>query len=288
MILEVGEEQKRFLVHKDLLIHESMYFKAMFAGQWSEASATEPLRLQQADHRIFPIFLDWLYFRRFPPSTETGGPCNACGKDNCKKVSTSTTDYLDIDTLTDEEDAYFEALINRIDRERWATPLYIFADKFDFPNLREELVTRRWRTHVKHGFRLGYWVAINAFRELPASSPLSRFVIDAYIDGWMADGSMKQICEMQAKLRAKLPMAFVFKLAAKLAKRSQVKSPKKAVGPLCAYHEHAQDAVTIAACMAKASKSSRAVRADHADLKKLEDEHLTEDQPVTMPFGLFD
>lgn len=275
--LLVGAERKPYTVHKDLLIHESKYFERLFSGQWKESSATQPLELLEADHRIFPVFLDWLYFRRFPISPKFKH-CHMCGKEVCTKISTSCTDILELDDLSAEDDAHLEAYLDTVNEHFWLTPLYIFADKFDFPGLREVLVSDRWRRHAKHGFVLTYFIAINNFRKLPASSPMCRFTLDAFTDGWKTES---HVCEFQFKLRSKLPPTFVFKLAANLAKRSQEAGSEKAVGPLCSYHEHAQDAETIAACMENMSKLNQAVRIFHPNVKKLQREFLGEGGPKT-------
>lgn len=64
-IVVIRIEEKRFNIHKDLLIARSTYFKATFEGGFKEAKDGQ-LCLENVKVSTMQLFLDWLYFGRLP------------------------------------------------------------------------------------------------------------------------------------------------------------------------------------------------------------------------------
>jgi hypothetical protein len=56
----VGEDEKRVLIHKNLLCGTSSFFQTSCNGQWSE-SKDKIVRLREADPESFAIYVNWLY-----------------------------------------------------------------------------------------------------------------------------------------------------------------------------------------------------------------------------------
>lgn len=62
--LLVGESEKPFYVHLDLLCDASEFFRAAFKGNFQESSE-KTMRLPEDDESIFELFVDWLYYQRY-------------------------------------------------------------------------------------------------------------------------------------------------------------------------------------------------------------------------------
>lgn len=250
--IEVGETKARFAVHKQLLTSSSPYFRSMFDGAWKESShSSVPIPL--ADARVFPHFLDWLYSGHInevdtvPLGTQTGGECAQCGT-RCESRIPDDRSELELEDLSEEDDKYLEDLIETVDDEDIHVDLYLFADKFDVPALREEIVNRYWRRLVSSGAFPTYCPTIKCFRYLPASSKLCRLFVDAFATWWLARNDC--ICPTEKKLRSKLPKQFIFMLAAELGANT-AKSNCYYIRPLCSYHEHPHDESSEKACIVK-------------------------------------
>lgn len=254
--LEVGVSKTRHVVHRDLLIKESPYFKAMFEGPWKDGTGGI-VPLQLADSAVMPFFLDWLYFRQMPDysNREIGPGSDSCL--NCGQQCVSLVDKddlpFDLENLTDEEDARLEVVINdpEIDQN---LHLYVFADQYDFPVLRKALVQDKWWDLIENEDMPFYASVIKCFRHLPAHSPMSRLLMDAYVASWAAKDD--SICPYEMKLRVKLPSNFTFMLAAKLGMKATNPQPPY-IGPVCEYHEHPQDDQARRACLQELKEDSK-------------------------------
>lgn len=296
--LAVGEAQKLHAVHRDLLVAASPYFKAMFSGAWKECGhPNEPVPLVLADDRIFPHFLNWLYFRRFNWTgnrVQDSSLCPSCGHPGCTKTAPvcpdNAMDEMSMDLDGDDDEA-LEAVVDFIDDEACLVHLYIFADRFDVPALREDIINKRWADYIKHPtLKRSYYVPINCFRHLPESSPMCRLVLDMFVNEWQADNDYNSACSMELRLRSKLPANFMFKLAARQARKASANDQGQAVGPLCDYHEHPQDKETVNRCRKKMAALVEQSRVAHADYDALESERLGDDSDaeseVSMLSGL--
>jgi hypothetical protein len=59
----VGEEETKFVVHRDLMLHYSSFFKTAFEGPFAEHE-TETMRQKDTDSRLFGVLVHWLYTRK--------------------------------------------------------------------------------------------------------------------------------------------------------------------------------------------------------------------------------
>lgn len=62
--LILGENQKSFYVHLDLLCGTSPFFKAAFTKNFKETFEKE-MSLPEDDESIFELFTHWLYYKRY-------------------------------------------------------------------------------------------------------------------------------------------------------------------------------------------------------------------------------
>ena len=111
--LFVGTSQKPFYVHVDLLCNASSFFKAAFTGDFKESSH-KTMRLPEDDEDTFSLFIDWLYHHRYEmlPQPDNDDE-NSDDEDN------------DVDKVEKEDDRYLSAFT-----------LFVFAEKYDVPDLK--------------------------------------------------------------------------------------------------------------------------------------------------------
>lgn len=125
--------------------------------------------------------------------------------------------------------------------------LYVFADQYDVPALRRATIDKEWND-FENGMDVWRWSSsIHALRNLKISSPLCRLLVSEYANGW---GEFYG-CELERRLRTKLPSEFLYAIMAEQSKALAEKSshPGQRRGTLCTYHEHAQNQDAIQACI---------------------------------------
>lgn len=148
------------------------------------------------------------------------------------------------------------------------TPLYIFADRFDVPGLRELIISRVWQHFVPDAYCMTYVDIALAFRSLPISSPLCRLYMDICSTTW--DAASDQKCPIEQKLRAKVPPSFFFVLAAKL--QEELKGARvETIEAICTYHEHALDDDAKALCKKRLKALPADPVAKHQDWDEMEE-----------------
>ncbi len=60
LIVGPENDQKEFVIHKDLLCATSEFFQRAFSGRFTEGQ-TQEMRLPEDDPQVFSFFCDWLY-----------------------------------------------------------------------------------------------------------------------------------------------------------------------------------------------------------------------------------
>jgi hypothetical protein len=65
----VGKDQKRFVVHEQLLTHYSEFFRAALTGRFKEVE-DKVVKLEDTRPRVFECFVHWLYHQRFPDASK--------------------------------------------------------------------------------------------------------------------------------------------------------------------------------------------------------------------------
>jgi hypothetical protein len=161
VVVQIGKE--RFNVHKDLLVARSPYFKAAFEGRFKEAK-DGVLVLEDVKIEAMKDFLDWLYFGRLSP---------VYGEDE-----------EDNDDNDDNEDDRFTTLEAYMEGYRSQVELYIFADRFNVPDLRKAIIDAKYDYYKDNDYVPSYKEIITASNALPASSPLCGLYVDLYTLRW--------------------------------------------------------------------------------------------------------
>jgi hypothetical protein len=134
--------------------------------------------------------------------------------------------------------------------------MYLFADKFDVPGLRKDVINHYFEkcwgwTNSTQSCHLSYQEIILAFRHLPTSSPLCRLMIGTYAVTWASDGDAS--CLIEANMRSKLPLAFTYPAMKRIRQRTDDDSYRN-VDDLCTFHEHGEDVQEIEACEKRSIK----------------------------------
>lgn len=243
----------------------------MFDGPWKESSSQQPIPLHHADHRIFPYFLDWLYFQRINENElcEDAIASDNCGncKGACVTPKTPAKPNFEPEELSREDDARLEAILDDVSEGCQLTALYIFADKFEVPELRQMIIDCHWRTFVIRGYITGYKDIINAFRNLLPSSPLCRYFVAAYASRWRAKSD--EVCLTERKLRSKLPASFCFMLAAELSHKAD-RTTFEHIAPICDFHEHGEGEEELIECFNEMCEQTKKRSALYPDMTQLE------------------
>ena len=112
----MGQSQKEFYVHPDLLCEASSFFKAAFGGNFKE-SLEKIMELPDDDEDIFSLFVDWLYHGRYEMLAELVDD------------DTSEDDQDDDEDVDDEGDRYLQVF-----------KLFVLAEKYNVSKLKRLLI----------------------------------------------------------------------------------------------------------------------------------------------------
>jgi len=146
-------------VHKHLICFYSPYFDAAFNGTFKEGEVGA-LELAKVTKSSFRSFLDWLYFGRLPEYIlyhDESGDDQSIGKK---------------ETGEDGGNPYYPMS---------AYKLYVFADRYNVPELRKDLmevIRSVWKAEGEYypSNEETTWL----FNALPESSALCTFMVDLY------------------------------------------------------------------------------------------------------------
>ncbi|KAF2128458.1 hypothetical protein P153DRAFT_397531 [Dothidotthia symphoricarpi CBS 119687] len=210
----VGEGEKCFMVHKDLLCYHSKYFRGAFEGSFREKE-DKTIRLRDINEGVFRLFQFWLYAqatRDEEDSTtkmsrddhskrgrhsETRHPCSCGG--NYEQCEESVIDCLTLEIraryakvleqetpkwlqsgefLFDSDHEYFSCFI----------ALSVFADQYDTPQLRRDVLTLlveldnyNWDRKGKLCYNRYYRrSAQKAYTSLPPNAPIRQYLIKRF------------------------------------------------------------------------------------------------------------
>jgi len=208
----VGSDEKRYAVHRALLCYYSPYFTAALNGSFKEADE-DALKLENTEDEVFDYFLHWLYTQTLPEpdcSNNEGTPPASSGGPN-------------------------------EDHDHWMTGLFIFAEFYNVPQLRKEVIDQFYFEYACSGISAlpDYQTIILAFSSLPDTSPFCRFLVRIYAVRW--DVSYDEDDDEAVDNRGQLPKEFLGDLMVEVGKvrKDQKKFGKAPAMPdVCEYHEH--------------------------------------------------
>jgi hypothetical protein len=140
IVVKVGVEEKKYTLHKKLLLHHSSYFRGALSGNFKETDeGVIPLDDVQTD--VFDIFVDYIYEKRLPESFYT---------------SRSSPGEISI-----------------------RLHAYILADRLMVPELRAAVFNHFFDIYGNKNQFPPYTALTFAFKSLPEGDPLVDLLIDA-------------------------------------------------------------------------------------------------------------
>ncbi|KAH4107729.1 hypothetical protein HBI56_169460 [Parastagonospora nodorum] len=156
--VEIGPDQKKYYVHKALLVHHSEYFKRALRGAWKEAHK-DLVTIEDVEPVVFNIFLHWLYTQQIPNSLDY--------EEWDQVMGTKGT--------SDLEDA-----MTRVQA-------YSFGDRFLVPNFRrtmnEAFVDMMVADVLPDPSKVDDLV-VWAFENVPSDRPLLQLLVNQFCDDW--------------------------------------------------------------------------------------------------------
>lgn len=172
----------------------------------SSYAQERPIPIPDVKVSTFNMFMDWIYTERLPRTKKEVDETGAVGGREL------------ISSYTGLEFA----------------ELYIFADMYDVPVLRRQVMDRIFAASVLPK----YAVVVLAFSRLPTSAPLCRFFVDVYCQRFRESDDD----ESERKQREKLPHEFLLGVMLRHAKimgrlRAKEMLPSYKLN-MCDYHEH--------------------------------------------------
>ncbi|KAF2256438.1 hypothetical protein BU26DRAFT_513266 [Trematosphaeria pertusa] len=148
VIIHVGAELTPYVVHRDLVCQCSPYFKALFLGHFRERT-TRTTTCPDVEDADFRRFLGWLYNPR---------------RDD---LASRLAPHIRLWTQR-----FSCATLLR---------LYVFADAYDIPQIRDDIVAHFFDVMAVKLSLPSYGLINAAFARLPANSPLCRLVVDVMV-----------------------------------------------------------------------------------------------------------
>lgn len=181
--MKVGPNEEEFYVHKAMAMLHSPFFYGVLGIDKSKESETGVITLRDIKPCTFTAFLDWLYHSDLP-----------------------------------DWDEWFKQYCNSEDNISWqlqVTYLYVFADRFLIPGLKEEVMKHA----VKWDFddKVPEPSAITfAYDNLPRHSPFLKFLVDCFLSTFDED-SYKEADELEPGIFASFPHEFTHNVILKYA-----------------------------------------------------------------------
>ncbi|KAF2431838.1 hypothetical protein EJ08DRAFT_732924 [Tothia fuscella] len=250
--VQVGEQKEPFLVHKELITACSLYFKAVFDSGFREA-LDNSIHIEEATPPTFRTFLDWLYFRHFLEIFIVHAPnneCKYCSETNCA-ISPMTVD-----------ETYEKYVASTATLEFPVIDLYAFADRYNVPQLRHEIMDKYYVYYRSHHYPT-YAKILRACSKLPSTTPLLELFKNLMVSRWTQ--KQDELCNIELKLREKLPADFLLGVMLGMGRiRDAARKEKIALEAMCTFHEHAQDKEAVDACKQVAKKLSNYNRTESA------------------------
>ncbi|KAF2491103.1 hypothetical protein BU16DRAFT_621758 [Lophium mytilinum] len=202
----VGKTEKAYIIHLDLLIHYSEYFRAAFTGSFKEAE-DKKISLSDVKKSTFDRFVDWLYYREISPTEEDKDP------------ETGRLQY------------------------RGIIELYILGDKYQIPKLRKYVIDHIFQSLTTSLELLPSPGAIaRAYEFLPETSPMRKFMLDIFARRFTPYyiTRAKKMNKNPSCLQNEFLIEALIKIAdnTKAINQNQRSTLKL---KLCDYHEHADD-----------------------------------------------
>ncbi|EON65953.1 hypothetical protein W97_05195 [Coniosporium apollinis CBS 100218] len=225
--IEVGEEKKPFIVHKDLLCYWSKYFDKALNGHFKEGGK-DTIAVEDFSPSIFGCFVQWLYAQPSMPPVPEGDPqmkqTGKLGGTRPSKKTSTATRYSD--KKADHSDRIYITVILML------LHLYSFGDKYEAHDLRKDALSKMV-DYAIDGKRVTSAVVVAlGVKNLPDSSPCYKYFVDEYAFVWTPKTESADVIKDS---RQTLPAGFLFDVL--LASAGGEETPDDLDDP-CRYHKH--------------------------------------------------
>ncbi|KAF1928705.1 uncharacterized protein M421DRAFT_5155 [Didymella exigua CBS 183.55] len=215
VIVEVGAERVKYRVSEAFLNHYAEYFQRALAGTWREASEHVVVLGSDIEPCIFNLFVEWLYTQQLP----TLSP-------DWRRIADPLHPYS------------ISAKMLRI-------KLYVFADRFIVPKLREQLNRAIVNDYDSDCPALEEYETVTyAFNNLPPTDPLLDLIVDRYFMVWRLDLDEGEEEDAYNNLPHEFLLRF-YKRVGKWRKEDLNNRHQLFNMDFCSYHEHEKEADKI-------------------------------------------
>ncbi|KAH6639456.1 hypothetical protein C7974DRAFT_131865 [Boeremia exigua] len=206
--IEVGPERVQYHLSEAFLSHHSEYFKRAFAGIWREAAERTVVLGSDVEASIFNLFVEWLYTQTLPAMSP-----------DWRRIADPVHPYS-------------------ISAKMLRLKLYVFADRFVVPRLREQLNRAIVNDYDSDCPALEEYETITyAFYNLPSTDPILDLIVDRYFMVWRLDldeGEEDEAYEL-------LPHEFLLRFYKRVGKwrKDDLQNRHQLFNmDFCSYHEH--------------------------------------------------
>ncbi|KAJ4324390.1 hypothetical protein N0V94_001287 [Neodidymelliopsis sp. IMI 364377] len=208
VVIEVGPDRVLYCVRETFLSHYSEYFRRALAGAWREASERIIVLGSDVKPCIFNLFVEWLYTQKLP----TLPP-------DWRRIADPLHPYS-------------------VSAKMLRLKLYVFADRFVVPLLREQLNRAIVNDYDSDCPALEEYETVNyAFHNLPPSDPLLDLIVDRYFMVWRLDLDEGEDEEAYETLPHEFLLRF-YKRVGKWRKDDMQNRHQLFNMDFCSYHEH--------------------------------------------------
>jgi hypothetical protein len=266
--LFVGENETKFVVHKDLLCAHSDYFQRAFKGKFQE-SEDGFTRVTDVSEVTFRIFQQWLYgqlirdavsIKKTPYEIATMGSDEDENADDGKRTENDATNAMD-DDEDDDEDASSEEVVEGEDEDEdedeemevavyyyqlmeSIVDIYVFADRYETRQLRNDVITALRGYNKETDCYPDLHTVLKAYEKLPDSSTLCQYIIKTNALHWNpAKDSEKERKEIYPLLPYDftLNVMLINNRRANSSKNKWSEDLENELADHCNFHEHRDD-----------------------------------------------
>ncbi|KAF2431849.1 hypothetical protein EJ08DRAFT_659538 [Tothia fuscella] len=210
-MITVGQapETQVFPIPREYLMTVSEYFEDGFNGNFSQAQVKNISKhsMKDVSPTTFGIFNEWIMTKKL---------------------------------LNPEGESYTYKSRNAFNRDmEELLSLYIFAIEYSIPQLERDIIDVWIQYQEKSSNLCDYETISRAYKELPPTSPLIRFLVDSYADDCASWGN-GQTTEMREWELNAAPKEFFYDLMVRLAKKMANIEEGSPYADRCAYHDHVE------------------------------------------------
>jgi hypothetical protein len=173
IIVKVGSEEKKYLVHKALLSHHSGYFRGALSSSFKETD-NGVIPLDDVDTEVFDVFVNWIYKDQLPECVKQHTPVSVACFDPDAQTKMSV-------------------------RHR----TYVLADRLLVPQLKRVLLEVTYGDYVRSS-RPSFGLVFYLFNNLSEGDKILQLLIDAHcirggVDNYRKHAPMRHLEMLPAR-----------------------------------------------------------------------------------------